>query len=242
MRDGGIRHAGIVVLGVVAAFGLGAALVNYVLMPRLVRHGDTVPVPQVEGLAFDAARQACAAVSLQLVEDDRRHSTLPSGHVVAQTPAAGTAVKPGRTVRVTLSLGQEHVVVPDLRGMSERQAALALENAQLVLGRVALVRSGSVGRTVRASRPPAGAEAGVGDSVTVLVATGDAVESFLTPSLVGQDIEDVRALLDARGFRVGRVSYRSSSANPGTVLEHQPERGALVQRGDAFDLVVAAPQ
>ena len=238
-----MRQLVVAVVAILAAFGLGAALVNYVLMPRLVRHGATVPVPAVEGLAFAAAREACARVQLQLVEDDRRHSgDLPAGHVVAQLPPAGTAVKPGRTVRVTVSLGQEHVIVPDLRGMSERQAALALENAQLVFGRTAIVHTGSTGRVVRASRPPAGAEAGVGDSVTVLVATGNAVENYLTPDFVGQDIDDVRALLDSRGFRVGRVSYRGSGADPGTVLEQHPQRGALVQRGDAFDLVVAAPE
>jgi serine/threonine-protein kinase len=233
----------VVLAAVLAAFGLGAALFNFVLMPRLVRHGATVKVPAVERLSLAEAQQACARLSLQIIEDDRRHSSdLPPGHVVTQVPSAGTAVKPGRTVRVTVSLGQAHVVVPELRGMSERQAALALENAQLVLGRTATVRSGTAGRSVRATRPPAGAEAGVGDSVAVLVATGDAVESYLMPGLDGQDVEDVRALLDSRGFRLGRVSYRASAADPGTVLEHQPERGALVQRGDAIDLVVAAPE
>jgi serine/threonine-protein kinase len=237
-----MRQIVVVVLAVAAAFGLGAVLFNYVLMPRLVRHGSTVPVPAVTGLSLADAQRACGRVALQLVEDDRAHSPeLPAGHVVSQLPAAGTPVKPGRTVRVTVSLGQQHVVVPDLRGMSERQAALALHNAQLVLGRAAIVHTGSAGRTVRATRPPAGSQAGVGDSVTVLVATGEAVDRYWTPDLVGQDIEAVRALLESRGFRVGRVSYRSDSADPGTVLEHVPPRGAMVHRGDAFDLVVAAP-
>jgi len=240
---GTVRQAGLVLGSVAVAFGLGAAVFNYLLMPRLVRHGATVPVPAVEGLSLADAERACARIRLQIVEDGRTHnSELPAGHVVAQAPPPGTPVKPGRTVRVTLSLGAQHVIVPDLRGMSERQAALALENAQLVLGRAATVRSGSTGRAVRASRPPAGAEAGVGDSIAVLVATGDAVESYLMPDLRNQDLDDVRSLLDARGFKVGQVSYRASSTNPGTVLEHAPERGALVQRGDAIDLVVATPE
>jgi serine/threonine-protein kinase len=238
-----MRNIGAVIVLIAAVFALGAALFNYLLMPRLVRHGATVPVPAVEGLSLEQARDACGKLRLQLVEDDRRHSgALPAGFVVAQVPAAGSPVKPGRTVRVTVSLGQARVVVPDLRGMSERQAELALVNAQLVLGQSATVRSGSTGRAVRATRPPAGTEAGVGDSVHVLVATGDATEEYLMPSLVGQTIEDVQALLEARGFRVGRITYRGASADPGIVLEHDPARGALVHRGEEIDLVVAAPE
>jgi serine/threonine-protein kinase len=235
---------GAIVAGIAGAFALGALLFNFVLMPRLVRHAVTVAVPPVEGLALADARAACSRAGLLLSEEERRHSdTLPPGSVVTQAPAAGAAVKPGRTVRVSVSMGQEHVPVPDVRGMSERQAALALENVQLARGRTAEVRAGSSGRWVRASRPQAGEEAARGDSVDLLVATGDATEEYQMPALVGQDVDDVRALIESRGFHVGRVTMRAASGVfPGTVLEQAPARGSLVRRGDAVDLVVATPE
>ncbi len=238
-----MRQFGAILFGVLGAFVLGALLFNFVLMPRLVRHAQTVPVPAVEGLSRQAAEQACARAGLRLQEEDRRHSdTLPADHVVAQSPAAGAAVKPGRTVRVTISMGQERVLVPALRGMTVRQAELALENAHLTRGRVAEVHSGSVGPMVRASRPGFGAEAALGDSVDLLVATGDATDDYLMPSFLGQDLGDVRALAESRGFRIGRVTYRAArGVYPGTVLEQQPLRGSLVRRGDAIDLVVSTP-
>lgn len=239
-----VRHLGAVVAGIGGAFALGALLFNVVLMPRLVRHGVTVAVPPVEGLAVADARAACARAGLLLSEEERRHSdTLPPGSVVTQTPAAGVPVKPGRTVRVSVSMGQERVSVPDLRGMSERQAELALENAQLLRGRTAEVRAGSSGRRVRASRPASGEEVARGDSVDLLVATGDATEEYQMPALVGQDVDDVRALVESRGFKIGRVEMRAASGVfPGTVLVQDPVRGSLVRRGDTIDLVVATPQ
>jgi beta-lactam-binding protein with PASTA domain len=238
-----VRGVGAVLLGIAGAFALGVLLFNYVLMPRLVRHGVTVPVPRLEGLAVAAAQQECTAAGLRIVEGERRHSeTLPAGIVVTQSPVAGTAVKPGRPVRVSVSLGQERVLVPDLRGMSERQAELALENARLARGRTVEIRAGSTGRMVRASRPAVGAEAARGDSVDLLVATGDATEAYLMPSVVGQNIDDVRALAESRGFHIGHVTYRSSrGVYPGTVLEQDPPFGSLVRSGASIDLVVATP-
>ena len=239
-----VRHLGAIGAGIVSAFALGALLFNFVLMPRLVRHGVTVAVPAVEGLSVGDARAACTRAGLLLSEEERRHSdTLPPGSIVTQAPAAGVPVKPGRTVRVSVSMGQERVAVPDLRGMTERQAELALENAQLSRGRTAEVRAGSSGRWVRASHPAAGEEAARGDSIDLLVATGDASDEYQMPAFVGQDVDDVRALVVSRGFRVGRVTMRGASGVfPGTILEQEPVRGSLVRRGDSIDLVVATPE
>jgi len=234
-------------LGIVAGLGavglVAIALVNFVVMPKLVRHDAAVRVPEVIGLDLAAARRACAAAGLQLLEDGKRHGqgVLP-GHVLSQTPAAGSAVKPGRSVRVLVSLGTEIVSMPDVRGLTLRQATLQIENAQLLLGDVARIRDGAGGEIVRATRPAAGAVIARGDSVTVLVEIGAVAELFLMPNLIGQDVGDARALIESRGFQVGRIAYRAATGvYPGTVLEQYPDSGALVHGGDLIDLVAATP-
>lgn len=221
----------------------GVLLVNFVVMPRWVRHDAAVPVPEVVGMDVAAARRACDAVGLQLLEEGKRHGNgvLP-GHVLSQSPAAGSAVKPGRNVRVLVSLGTEVVTMPDVRGLTLRQATLQIENAQLLLGDIARIRDGDGGEIVRATRPAAGAAIARGDSVTLLLEIGAVKESFLMPNLLGQDLGDARALIESRGFRVGRVTYRAASGvYPGTVLEQYPDSGSLVRGGDSIDLVAATP-
>jgi serine/threonine-protein kinase len=234
---------GVVLLVLAGAFAVGILVFNFVLMPRLVQHDVTVQVPQVVGLGIDAARRVCAQAGLQCVEEDRRHSDdLPPDHVVSQAPAAATAVKRGRSVRVVVSLGQQQVVVPDLRGMTLRQASLQLANAHLVLGDVARIHAGAEGTTVRATVPPAGAQTALGDSIDVLVAVAETGEPYVMPSFVGQDANEVRSFVEARGFRIGRLTYRAArGVYPGTVLEQYPLRGSLIRRGEAIDLVVANP-
>ena len=86
----GILSVAVVLGGVVL---LGVLLVNFVIMPSLVRHDASARVPEVVGLDVAAARRACDAAGLQLVEEGKRHGdgVLP-GHVLSQTPASGSAV------------------------------------------------------------------------------------------------------------------------------------------------------
>lgn len=238
-----MRNTLVVLGGLGATFVLGLLLFNFVIMPRLVQHNVTVRVPHVIGLDVAAAKQACDQAGLQFLEDDRRHSeAVERGKVLTQVPTANTAVKRGRTVRVLVSLGNEIVSVPEVRGMTLRQATLQLENAQLEPGRLARIHSGSGGQVVRATRPRGGTEVAVGDSIDLLVEMGNEIETFLMPNLTGQDLVDVRHLVESRGFRVGRVTYRGArGVYPGTVLQQYPESGALVRKGDAIDLVAATP-
>ncbi len=230
--------------GALSALVAGGALMNFLVMPLFVQHGMRVAVPAIVGMPVAAARQACADAGLTLVEEDRRHSsTLPPEHVVSQSPGPQAAVKRGRGVRVVVSLGQERIVVPDLHGLSLRQAELQLQNAQLVLGAVARVHNGGGSGEVQVSSPHAGGEASIGDSVAVLVESGDAVDAYLMPGLVGQELGDVRALIESRGFRVGNVTYRDvRDVYPGTVLEQSPSRGARIRQGESIDLVVTNPE
>jgi serine/threonine-protein kinase len=239
-----VRNLLTVLAAIATAALLGGWIANSIVMPRLVQHDKTVQVPSVVGMPLAAARAVATSAGLQLVEDGHAHSdSLPAGSVVRQQPAAATAVKQGRGLRVTTSLGQERVSVPDLRGQTTRQAALQLANASLVLGSIARVRSGTADETVRATSPHAGSEAALGDSVAVLMTLGVAPGPWFVPSLVGQELADVRALLEARGFVLGRVTQRGvRGVFPGTVLEQYPPRGSWIRRGEAIDLVVANPE
>jgi len=236
-----LRDLAFGIIGAAAAGVLVVLIANAVLLPRFVRHADTARVPNLLGQSVSEARRACTDAGLQIFEEARVHSVeLPPGHVVAQVPRAGTAVRPGRSVRVTLSLGRESVVVPNLRGLTLRQARLQLVNAQLAVGTVSRLDAPPPGEIVRASSPHAGTEAARGDSIDLLVTTGIAKDPFLVPGLVGQEFTQVQALVESRGFRIGRVTRRPAlGVYPGTVLEQYPPRGSWIRPGEALDLVVA---
>jgi serine/threonine-protein kinase len=89
-----------------------------------------VQVPQVAGRRFDDARAELAAAHLDASRRDE-FNDLPRGRVVRTEPAAGTSVTWGSKVTVAVSKGPDLVVVPDVVGLSKRQAERRLERAGL---------------------------------------------------------------------------------------------------------------
>lgn len=230
-------------VGLFVAFVLGVALFNFVIMPRFVQTNVEVVVPRLIGLEAEQAERQCQRRGLKMQVDDRRHSEgIPVDRILSQTPTADARVKRGRTVRVHVSLGTQMVNVPDIRGMTLRQARLQLDNANLLLGRVSRIYVGDSGQVVRATRPRSGSETAVGNAIDVLVAVGEGAEPYLMPDFNGRALEEVRGLIVERGFRVGRLTYRSrKGVYPGTILEHYPPSGSLILKGESIDLVAATP-
>jgi eukaryotic-like serine/threonine-protein kinase len=109
--------------GSVLKGGQGLVLVISVGKPK-------VQVPQVAGRRFDAARAELAAAHLGASRTDE-FSDLPRGRVVRTDPGAGTTVAWGSTVTVVVSKGPDLVVVPDVVGLSKKQAERRLERAGL---------------------------------------------------------------------------------------------------------------
>ncbi|WP_172979862.1 transglycosylase domain-containing protein [Agromyces agglutinans] len=87
-----------------------------------------VDIPQVAGLAFDAAKQALEAAGFVVEDGGQQDSNLPAGQVSGTDPS-GQAGR-GTTIRVFTSNGQG-TTVPDLTGMTQQQAKAALDQAGL---------------------------------------------------------------------------------------------------------------
>lgn len=238
----------VLVAGLVGAFLVGVLLFNFLVMPRFVQQGETVSVPALVGMGLEEAQASCTRAGLHLRVEDRRYSAgVPSEQVLGQFPEAGATVKPGRAVRVHVSLGAEAVSLPDVRGLSLRQATLQLENANLGIGRIARVYEGHDSRgingpVVQAMRPRPGEAVPRGGKVDLVVAEGGSPEPYLMPDLTGRSLEEAKQRIEAQGFRVGRVTYKSKAGTyPGTVLEHMPAAGALILRGETIELVASTP-
>jgi eukaryotic-like serine/threonine-protein kinase len=90
-----------------------------------------VDVPQVAGRRFEDARAVLAAAHLQARRTVAFDDTTPKGLVARTEPAAGTKATWGSTVTVVVSKGPDLVVVPDVLGLSRRQAEQRLRDAGL---------------------------------------------------------------------------------------------------------------
>jgi serine/threonine-protein kinase len=131
--------------------------------PRLAQ------VPSVVGMSqAEAAGQIRDAGLVPRFE--RQESTEPEGQVIDQTPAAGTSVRKGSDVTVTVSSGVAKVTVPNVVGESEDEAKADLSAAGLNARVVRTTTSDpNEDGQVLSQSPQAGARLPRGEAVTISV-------------------------------------------------------------------------
>ena len=87
-----------------------------------------IEVPDVVGSTAAAARRELRAAGLT-VSTVTVVSEEPAGTVIEQSPRAGTELREGGTVELTVSTGPAKVDVPDVTGLDQASAQLELERA-----------------------------------------------------------------------------------------------------------------
>ena len=90
-------------------------------------HGEGIELPDLTGMDFDKAERILAEKGLLIIASDTSYNkTMPSDCVLTQVPNAGTKVKEGRTIFVTVnSSSQPLVKIPDLIDNSSYREAQA---------------------------------------------------------------------------------------------------------------------
>jgi eukaryotic-like serine/threonine-protein kinase len=101
--------------------------------PRNKPVGITVsagpPLPNFAGMQFPDAQAAAQQLGVTLQEESVNNSTQPANTIVKQSPAAGTPVSSNEVVTVWVSAGPPMVPVPDVSGMTIKQATKVLSAA-----------------------------------------------------------------------------------------------------------------
>jgi serine/threonine-protein kinase len=118
----------------IAILALAAFLVFRLLSGETAPPADQVAVPNFVGMSYASAQAEAEKAGLEVARSAFEPSDQPDGTVLAQTPEAGATVDPGRTIELTLALGDETVAVPDLRGKSESEALNLIAGAKLAIG------------------------------------------------------------------------------------------------------------
>jgi len=221
---------------------LGVVLADAFVLPAIIHAQSEVLVPELSGLSQEDARTRLHDLGLELVLGEELYSEeLPPGVVVEQSPRAMTSVRRGRPVRIVLSKGEPLARVPDLSGMSLRQAELTLPREGLTLGRVSRSYDPRGALGVIAQRPAAGQQLARESAVHVMLRQGHDRAQLLMPDLRGRSLARAREELSRAGFELGRVTYRSEGASfPGTILDQWPPAGAQVPAGGNVELVAAS--
>lgn len=185
------------------------ALLSALITMRLSIHASVEEVPNLAGMTLDEAAQAARKAGLNLTLENRFYSvTVPSGHVLSQSPAPGTKVRSDWYIRVTESTGPQKVAIPDTVGKNARDAAMQIRRAQLDLGTVAHLPAPGESELVLAQTPPPNAEGVDKPQVSVLLSTPEASgdDGYVMPNLVGLSLREAQKRMSSAGLRVAAIA------------------------------------
>ena len=203
---------------------------------NLVISGGPQLVPSVVGMTGSAATAAIIDVGYILGTITQQYSlAVPSGSVISQNPAAGTAAALGAAVNLVTSKGP--LYVPYVVGMTGAAAGTTITGAGLVLGTTTEQYSLTTpAGTVISQNPVAGAAVAPDSAVNLLISKGPQH----VPDVVGLTQTAAVSAITGASLVLGTTTQQYSLTIPeGTVMTQNPAAGTAVPAGAAVSLLVS---
>lgn len=203
---------------------------------------DEVRVPSVVGKDLKEAERILKEKSLTLVEGQQIYSpTVPVNQVIAQDPPENRRVRIGRSVTVTISRGPEFVAVPDVIGLTVREAQSKLMQIGLAVGDLVEEKKAGMGSGIILRQDPAGgSRLEKGAKVDLVITPVTADRRVEVPDLRDLVADEASSRLAAVGLKVGKTyAEPSPGAVPGAIIDQNPPAGTAVEIGSSVDFVYA---
>ena len=196
-----------------AVFMVALAVLASVGLSLITRHGKTVTTPDFTNLSVKQAEQVAQEGQVKVkVVDSVFVRRLPGGVVYRQQPKAGSTVKKGRSVFLTInSIVPRKVVMPNLFGYSVTEARAELQNRGLNLGKLTYVKD--IATNTVLGQYCEGKEVKTGDLVvngsTIDLKVGVSGEDNVTvvPRLIGMKYVPAVDVLHDHFLNVGRARF-----------------------------------
>ncbi|MEA3460243.1 MAG: PASTA domain-containing protein [Bacteroidota bacterium] len=206
-----LRH-----LGLAVAITLILLLVILLWLKIYTHHGRTIVVPDLAGLTLEEVDDVTSSRRLRYEVVDSVFSTeMPRGTVLKQNPYASSRVKKNRKVFLTMNaVNPEMVSMPQLVGLSFRQARLALQNAGLIPGTITYkpdfaknnVLQQMLGDTVINE----GTVITKGAVIDLVLGMGLSSKTTRVPDLVGLGLVEASEIISDYYLNLGAVTYDKS--------------------------------
>ncbi|CUH94222.1 putative membrane protein [Propionispora sp. 2/2-37] len=200
-----------------------------------------VIVADVVGKQVDIAQNILTNQNLRVSISEAFNDDVPAGHVISQYPEAGATVKEQRTITLVVSKGGEVTVVPDVRGLTRRDAELQIKNAGLTLGRVEEQIAADVAPDIvigQNPRPPA--HVNKNTAIDLIISKGPAQRKIVLPDFQGAPLNTVNTQLESLKLKLGKVTEEANDKYPpGTIISQNPAPASEVIEGTAIDFTVS---
>lgn len=215
----------------------------------VTKHNKELVVPDFSNMTVAEADSVAAQARMRVeVTDSVFVKRMKKGAVRDQNPAPGSMVKEGRRISLVINaLNAKKVTMPNLVGLSMRQALAELQSRGLVLGKLIYVEDLATNNVLRQLYKQRPIEPGVsidGETVIDLVLglNPDSDASTFIPELLGKRYVNAVDLVHRQSLNVRSVRFDDSVKNyddslNAVVYRQSPEPSEVpVNLGDEMSL------
>lgn len=209
-----------------AAVSLAIVLVTLFFTKIYARQGQEYEMPDLVGMNI-AEAMATDEVGLDfVVQDSIFRPGAEGGTILTQDPKGGIMVKKGRKVYLSITAyNAEDAVLPELAGLSVRQAVSELYNVGLAVGRLTFVddpyKNSVVNQSSRGKTLYAGQQIARGTVVDLTVGFGDGTGENSVPFVIGKTEDKARRDILSLSLNVGNQHFKGVKHRETAVVYRQ---------------------
>jgi beta-lactam-binding protein with PASTA domain len=202
---------------------IAVVLIAFYSLGYYTNHGSGIPVPKLKGQSIDRAMALLKEQGFDYKIDSVYVQDVAPGTIVEQDPDAGTNVKEGRVIYLTMvTLLAPNISLPDLEQNNYREAVATLSNYGLKIGdttyrsdiardRILEVRFG--GQVVKA-----GTKIPKGSRIDLVLGDGEGASEVDIPELVHLDLDAARFAIKGSGLTIGTITYQGTITDSTNVV------------------------
>ncbi|QQK07756.1 Stk1 family PASTA domain-containing Ser/Thr kinase [Miniphocaeibacter halophilus] len=178
-------------------------------------------------------------LGLEIVESDGEDNS-EEGKIINQDPAAGTEIKKGTTIKVSISSGEEEVTVTNLKDLTREAAIAEINRLGLKRGAVQDQYSDTVPNGIVISQEPEeGAVVAPGSTVTIVVSKGVKPKNPKMQDVTGFTVDRATSILNELGLVVSYNKEYSDNVEVDRVIKQSISPDTEVQQGQKVVLTVS---
>ena len=217
------------ILHVLLMIGISVVIlvVVFIFIRIYARQGKEYEMPDYVGKNI-AEAMATNEIDLDfVVQDSIFRQGAEGGIILTQDPKGGTMVKSGRKVYVSITAyNADDAVLPELVGLSVRQAVSELYGVGLSVGKLMFVedpyKNSVVDQSCKGKTLYAGQQIPRGSVVDLVVGSGDGTGENIVPFVIGKTADKARRDILSVSLKIGEEHFRGVK-NKATAVVYRQE-------------------
>ena len=203
------------------------SVVVFIFIRFYARQGKEYEMPDYVGKNI-AEAMATNEIDLDfVVQDSIFRQGAEGGVILTQDPKGGTMVKSGRKVYVSITAyNADDAVLPELVGLSVRQAVSELYGVGLSVGKLMFVedpyKNSVVDQSCKGKTLYAGQQIPRGSVVDLVVGSGDGTGENIVPFVIGKTADKARRDILSVSLNIGEEHFRGVK-NKATAVVYRQE-------------------